>query len=104
VTKDVSCGEPVTRAGKKFCSPRCRRVHGARVYRARKKALYAEVPPAPIRSRKARRKSPRQLAPGASAEFSKCSHCDVVLIGLAAIRGTCREHTETSPTPNRKAI
>jgi hypothetical protein len=80
------CDEPVTRAGAKFCSPRCRRIAGRRTYRLRRKAKVAERW-APVRSRKPRGQV-AALHTDSNVDAVLCQ-CGAALSGGAVERGTC---------------
>jgi hypothetical protein len=82
------CDEPVTRAGKKFHLPRCRKIAGARSYRLRQRAKIAEAAPAKTRQRKSRAKGEPSVLHDGLAAAALCG-CGVPLLGGAVERGTC---------------
>ena len=87
LTKDVAprpcalegCEEPVPSARRRYCSKR----HRDRAYRLRRQ-LGPAAQPADIQDGLVDDK------PG----HPTCAHCDTVLLGLAAVRGTCSRHAE----------
>jgi hypothetical protein len=73
------CDEPVAATNARFCS----KAHRDRAYRLRRRQVPAEKP-ADVQN------DPEDDTPN----LPTCRQCDTVLLGLAAVRGTCSTHSE----------
>lgn len=73
------CHQPVPAATGRFCS----KAHRDRAYRARRRQNPTEDAPAS-----------RSIPMDGTPQHPTCAHCDTLLLGLAAVRGTCSTHSE----------